>query len=125
MKKISFHNLALNAVCCACLAGTAAAQTGTMMIDSSTMANAMRSPAPSFISPQLTMLRMQMQSTGTATLSIKPSAISPQSARAKIDIKQAQPVRSGMTEGPSMFNGALLIEAMAIGDNAVLIGELT
>ena len=125
MKKISFHNLALNAVCCACLAGTAAAQTGTMMIDSSTMANAMRSPAPAFISPQLTMLRMQMLSTGTATLSIKPAALTAQSTRAKIDIKQAQPVRSGMTEGPSMFNGALLIEAMAIGDNAVLIGELT
>ena len=125
MKKASLHNATIAAICFASLSGLAIAQTGTMMIDSTTMANAMRSPAPSFVSPQLTMLRMQMQSTGETTLSTQPTALISQSTRAKIDVRRAQPARAGMTQGPSMFNGLLLIEAMAIGDNAALINELT
>ena len=125
MKKSSLYAVGFAGFCGACLSSASFAQTGTMMIDSTSMANAMRSPAPPFVSRQLTMLRMQMQRTGTATLSIKPAELSPQNAVAKIDMNQAQPVRSGMTAGPSMFEGAVLIEAMAIGDNAALINELT
>ena len=125
MKKTPLQNAVVIAVCFTSLSGIAVAQTGTMLIDSTTMANAKRSPAPSFISPQLTMLRMQMQSTGTATMAIKPAESASQNILGKIDMKQAQPVFSGMMASPSMVDGALLIEAMAIGDNAILINELT
>lgn len=125
MKKLLYSAALLFTLGTTTLAGQLLAQTGTMMIDSAAMGNAMRSPAPAFVARELTMMRMQMQSTGTATFSVKPIGKSAHRVEAKVDAKQVQAVRSAMMVGPGLVDGSVLIEALASADNDTLIRELT